>query len=300
MCASLERKRFVAISGVSHSSVQAAAAAVDQESRGATRRSSICRRDLSGPIFLTLEEVVETVPRRLASVLQRPVPPRSPYADSEMLRGLSGGAFEKIASLDRNGVAREAARLSPENLLISIHDPRAMRGRTGTPRRELASQKPKPMTADRLPVLNSYRLLQMTISVLQSAKAPAGDLAENEIERGLRLSRRSRLQFSGNPCGRLGVFSERRERHAERALEGAIRNFHELTDQSRGAHGVTRSRRSFAFSDLKPCCRQQDQGLEEHAQPAVSMRNLPKTFPSLMSFPVITVIEEVQAEQECV
>jgi hypothetical protein len=67
-----------------------------------------------------------------------------------------------------------------------------------------------------------------------------------------------------------------------------------LTKQSRGAFGVTRSRRIFALSDLDPRCRQQDQALEEHAQRAVSTRNPPKTFPGLMSFPVITVIEEVQ------
>jgi hypothetical protein len=67
-----------------------------------------------------------------------------------------------------------------------------------------------------------------------------------------------------------------------------------LSKQSRGAHGVTRSRRIFALSDLEPRCRRQDQALEEHAQRAVSIRNLPKTFPGLVSFPVITVIEEVQ------
>ena len=57
---------------------------------------------------------------------------------------------------------------------------------------------------------------------------------------------------------------------------------------------MTLSRRMFALSDLDPRCRQQDQALEEHAQRAVTIRNLPKTFPGLMSFPVITVIEEVQ------
>jgi hypothetical protein len=51
--------RFITISGVSHFSVQAAAAAVDQESCGATPRSSICRRDMNDQILLTLEEVVE-------------------------------------------------------------------------------------------------------------------------------------------------------------------------------------------------------------------------------------------------
>jgi hypothetical protein len=61
---------------------------------------------------------------------------------------------------------------------------------------------------------------------------------------------------------------------------------------------VTLSGRIFALSDLDPRCRQQDQALEEHAQRAISIRNLPKTFPGLMSFPVITVIEEVQTPQE--
>ena len=67
-----------------------------------------------------------------------------------------------------------------------------------------------------------------------------------------------------------------------------------LEKQSSGAFAVTRSRCIFALSDFDPRCRQQDQALEEHAQRAVSIRDLPKTFPGLMSFPVITVIEEVQ------
>jgi hypothetical protein len=73
-----------------------------------------------------------------------------------------------------------------------------------------------------------------------------------------------------------------------------MRDFHQQTKHCRGAHGVTRSRRVFVLSDLDPRCRQQDQTLEEHAQRAVSIRNPPKAFPGLMSFPVITVIEEVQ------
>jgi hypothetical protein len=60
------------------------------------------------------------------------------------------------------------------------------------------------------------------------------------------------------------------------------------------------SRRIFVLSDLDPRCRQQDQALEEHAHRAVSIRNLPKTLPALMSFPVITVVEEIQTPQECV
>jgi hypothetical protein len=58
-------------------------------------------------------------------------------------------------------------------------------------------------------------------------------------------------------------------------LNVAIRYFRQPTKQSRGAHGVTRSRRTFAFSNLDPRCRQQDQALEEHAQRALSMGNLP-------------------------
>jgi hypothetical protein len=42
---------------------------------------------------------------------------------------------------------------------------------------------------------------------------------------------------------------------------------------------VTRSRRIFALSNLDPRCRQQDQALKERAQRAVTIRNLPKTFP---------------------
>ena len=56
----------------------------------------------------------------------------------------------------------------------------------------------------------------------------------------------------------------------------------------------------FALSDLDTRCRQQDQALEEHAQRAVSIRNLPKTFPGLVSLPVLTEIEEVQTPEECV
>ena len=36
-------------------------------------------------------------------------------------------------------------------------------------------------------------LLQMTVSLLRSARPPAGLWSENEIEHGLRLSRRRRL-----------------------------------------------------------------------------------------------------------
>ena len=48
-------------------------------------------------------------------------------------------------------------------------------------------------------------------------------------------------------CGRFGVFSERRERHAERALEGELRYFHQPTKQRRGASRMTRSRRMLAL-----------------------------------------------------
>jgi hypothetical protein len=44
-------------------------------------------------------------------------------------------------------------------------------------------------------------------------------------------------------CGRFGVFSERRGRHAERALEGELRYFHQPTKQCRGASRMTHSRR---------------------------------------------------------
>lgn len=63
---------------------------------------------------------------------------------------------------------------------------------------------------------------------------------------------------------------------------------------------MTHSRRMFALSDLDPRRRQQDQSLEEHTQWAVAIRTLPKTFPGLMSFPVITVIEEVETPEEYV
>jgi hypothetical protein len=53
-----------------------------------------------------------------------------------------------------------------------------------------------------------------------------------------------------------------------------------------------------ALADLHAGCRQQDQSLEEHARWAASIHNLPKTFPGLMSFPVITVIEEVETPEE--
>jgi hypothetical protein len=89
------------------------------------------------------------------------------------------------------------------------------------------------------------------------------------------------------------IFSERRGRHAECALEGEFRYFHQPTKQRRGASRMTHSRRMFALADLHAGCRQQDQSLEEHARWAASIHNLPKTFPGLMSFPVITVIEEV-------
>jgi hypothetical protein len=61
-----------------------------------------------------------------------------------------------------------------------------------------------------------------------------------------------------------------------------------------------RSRRIFVLPDLDPRCRQQDQVLEEHAHRAVSIRNPPKTLPGLVSFPVITVVEEIETPQECV
>jgi hypothetical protein len=48
----------------------------------------------------------------------------------------------------------------------------------------------------------------------------------------------------------------------------------------------------FSLSNLDPRCRQQDQALKERAQRAVTIRNLPKTFPGLMSFPVITALAE--------
>ena len=63
---------------------------------------------------------------------------------------------------------------------------------------------------------------------------------------------------------------------------------------------MTHSRSMFALSDLDSRCRQQDQSLQEHTEWAVSIRNLPKTLPGLMSFPVITVIEEVETPEECV
>jgi hypothetical protein len=63
---------------------------------------------------------------------------------------------------------------------------------------------------------------------------------------------------------------------------------------------MAHSRSMFALSDLDSRCRQQDQSLQEHTQWAVSIHNLPKTFPGLMSFPVITVIEEVETPEECV
>src|SRR5580704_3277584 len=92
-------------------------------------------------------------------------------------------------------------------------------------------------------------------------------------------------------CRRFGVFSERRGRHAERPLEGELRYFHQPTKQRRGASRMTHSRRMLALADLHAGCRQQDQSLEEHARWAASIHNLPKTFPGLMSFPVITVID---------
>ena len=46
--------------------------------------------------------------------------------------------------------------------------------------------------------------------------------------------------------------------------------------------------------DAPIVCSTDDTLLEEHAKRVVSIRNLPKTFPGLVSFPVITVIEEVQ------
>src|SRR6202048_1152325 len=78
--------------------------------------------------------------------------------------------------------------------------------------------------------------------------------------------------------GRFGVFSERRGRHAERALEGELRYFHQPTKQRRGASRMTHSRRMLALADLHAGGRQQDQSLEEHARWAASIHNLPKTF----------------------
>jgi hypothetical protein len=54
-------------------------------------------------------------------------------------------------------------------------------------------EKLKPMSVDRVALSNSQRHLQMTVPLLQSARAPAGIWSENEIEHGLRLSRRRRL-----------------------------------------------------------------------------------------------------------
>jgi hypothetical protein len=63
---------------------------------------------------------------------------------------------------------------------------------------------------------------------------------------------------------------------------------------------MSRSRHMFALSYLDPRCRQHDQSLEEHPKWTVSIRNLAKPFPGLMSFPVITVIEEVETPEEYV
>jgi hypothetical protein len=68
--------------------------------------------------------------RRLVRGLQRRLSPRSDYADSTMLDGLSPKTFDNIAKMVRDEAAREAAQPSLENLPASVYDPRARIERT--------------------------------------------------------------------------------------------------------------------------------------------------------------------------
>lgn len=63
--------------------------------------------------------------RRLVRGLQRRLSPRSDYADSTMLDGLSPKTFDNIAKMVRDEAAREAAQPSLENLPANVNDPRA-------------------------------------------------------------------------------------------------------------------------------------------------------------------------------
>jgi hypothetical protein len=58
---------------------------------------------------------------------------------------------------------------------------------------------------------------------------------------------------------------------------------------------MARSSDPLSLSDLHPGGRQQDQSLEELALLSALFRRVPKRLPSLMSFPVVAVVEEVDS-----
>ena len=99
-----------------------------------------------------------------------------------------------------------------------------------------------------------------------------GSWCEYEIENGLRLSTHRLLQRSRGELSPL--------RHILRARQAAFR---------------APSQRWLGTHDLHPGGRQQDQSLEELAMLSALLRRVPKRLPSLMSLPVIAVVEEVNS-----
>ena len=105
-------------------------------------------------------------------------------------------------------------------------------------------------------------------------------------------------QNSRKSCGRFGLYREGGGCHSDCGLEEPARQKRQLTKKRSSPCRMARGSDPLSLTDLYPGRCQQDQSLEEKAMLGALFRSMPYRLPSLMSFPVIAVIEKVDSPSE--
>src|SRR5439155_13513035 len=91
---------------------------------------------------------------------------------------------------------------------------------------------------------------------------------------------------------------KRGKRHAERSIEEPVLCHRDLTKKRCSSSSMACSSSFLALTDLHSSRRQKDQSLQEQSKGLASVRRPPNRLPGIMSFPVITVVEEVGSPAE--
>ncbi len=122
--------------------------------------------------------------------------------------------------------------------------------------------------------------------------------SKDELEDRFRPAPAGSQQHWWSGCCCLCALGKSIQPNAERPLKVMTLTIRQVPKQPRCASGVSHGCCALALPDFHAGGRKQDQAFQDGPDFAALVRDVPNSFPRLMSLPIVAVIEEIFTPQE--